>query len=308
MARISEYLIKPALLGLMILVGGQAFADSDLRGSSDYSDLERYPLSWIVEYQSDVLPDYLLALGKMKKKSGVIAPEASQRLSGLLRQITYRIPEGHSADEAFNFMTAQLSVLGADELFRCKSRQCGNSHQWANQVFGVSRLYGVDRTQSYVAAKLGEDYIALYTVKRGNKRVYLQLDVLSDEPEVKADTFLEVGRSEEISQEWSNAFAAEGSWLPLDFLTSQPTDEDVDVLIRQILPVIQAGEESLVVLGYSAVAEGAMLRSSVYADRVGKILIDNGVSADRLEVIAVGSVNAVTPPVQQGAVWLQLIK
>ena len=308
MVRMSEYLIKQVLLGLMILVASPAYAESDLRGSGDYSALERYPLSWIVEYRSDVVSDYLLALGKMKKKSGVIAPEASQRLSGLLRQITYRIPEGHSAAEAFDFIGDQLQGLGSEELFTCKSRQCGSSHQWANQIFGVSRLYGVDRTQSYMAVKLEGDYIALYTVKRGNKRVYLQLDVLSDESESNAESLIEAIQTDEGSQDWKKAFLTEGSWLPIDFLKSQTADEDVDALIRQILPDIQAGEGSLVVLGYSAAAEDAIARSFVYANRVGKSLIDNGVSAERLEIIAVGNVHVVMPPGQQGAVWLQLIR
>ncbi|WP_271273937.1 DUF4892 domain-containing protein [Aliamphritea hakodatensis] len=301
------YRIKRVLSGLMMLVAGSAFAESDLRGSSDYEGLKRYPLSWIVEYQSEASPDYLLALGKMKKKSGVIAPEASRRLSGQLRQITYRIPDGHSAEETFDFIVGQLQQQNAEELFRCQSRQCGNSHQWANQVFGVSRLYGVDRTQSYLAARLGGDFIAVYTVKRGNKRVYLQLDILSDKPEAAVETLAVSGEVGSAVSDWQADFETSGAWLPVDFVATA-SDDQIDASVRQILNKIQSDTRTLVVLGYSDLAEGALSRSSEYVARVERVLLENGVSPERLSIIASGNLSVVKAPEQQGAVWLQLME
>ena len=275
MILMSMYRIKRVLSGLMMLVAGSAFAESDLRGSSDYDGLKRYPLSWIVEYQSETSPDYLLALGKMKKKSGVIAPEASRRLSGQLRQITYRIPDGHSAVEAFDFIVGQLQQQKAEELFRCKSRQCGSSHQWANQVFGVSRLYGVDRTQSYIAVKLGGDYIAVYSVKRGNKRVYLQLDILSDKPPVAVEEPAISEDAESVTElpDWQERFTSRGAWLPVDFFAVTSGDDEVNASVRLILNAIQSDSRTLVVLGYSDLAEGALERSAEYVSRVEKVLL-----------------------------------
>ncbi len=308
MVRMNMYRVKQVLSGLMIFVAGSVFAEADLRGSSDYDGLKRYPLSWIVEYQAETSPDYQLALGKMKKKSGVIAPEKSRRLSGQLRQITYRIPEGHSAAEAFDFMAAQLQQQNAEELFRCKSRQCGNSHQWANQVFGVSRLYGVDRTQSYLAAKLGGDYIAVYSVIRGNKRVYLQLDILSDKSSEQVSDAASATETTKPVQDWQTAFSVGGAWLPLDFATSSLTDDEIEAVIRPILNDILADSRILVVMGYSVQTENGLSHSLEYAARVESVLLEKGVIRERVNLIGAGNLSVVKPPEQQGAVWLQLMQ
>ena len=151
---------------------------SDIRGSSDYGSFERFPRSTIVQYKEIENTDYRFVLGGLEKIDGVIAPEKEERLSGKLYQLTYRIPQNHSSEEVFSFFLAQLQDQGAIEQFNCQGRACGSSNQWANTIFKYSRLYGLDTTQRVATFKNNQRYFALYSVQRGNKKVYLRLDVL----------------------------------------------------------------------------------------------------------------------------------
>ena len=154
-----------------------ALAATDTSNASDYPNITRLPGSYIVKYENKTA-DYRLILGGLRKINGVLAPEVEQRLSGDLFQITYRIPEQFSAKDAFTSFEKQISALGAEVLFECVGRDCGSSNKWANNIFRYSRLYGVDSTQSFASYRLDNQYYSLYAVKRGNKRVYLRLDVL----------------------------------------------------------------------------------------------------------------------------------
>lgn len=163
---------------LFLFLSLNAQSASDVRGSSDYGSFERFPRSTIVQYKEISNADYRFVLGGLEKINGVIAPEKEERLTGRLIQLTYRIPQNHSPEEAYSFFSRQLKGRGAAELFNCQGRACGSSNQWANTIFKYSRLYGVDTTQRVASFKLDRRYFTLYSVQRGNKKVYLRLDVL----------------------------------------------------------------------------------------------------------------------------------
>jgi hypothetical protein len=127
--------------------------------------------------------EYVLALGSYKKAAGVWRLDRQQRLSGDLDRYTLELPEGHSAENGFDFYLDQLQNFNFRELFHCKSRDCGTSNSWANNHFKILQLYGLDQFQFYGAYEVttADDkpfYVSLYAVQRGNKRVYLQVDVL----------------------------------------------------------------------------------------------------------------------------------
>lgn len=168
---------------LLVVLNTQA---ADVRGAQDYQSIERFPRSNIVQYREANNLDYRLITGGLEKVNGIITPEAEQRLSGELVQLTYRIPANHSAEEAYLFLANQIINNGADELFSCQGRACGSSNQWANTIFKYSRLYGVDNSQWYGVFQSKGLYFTLYTVQRGNKRVYLRLEVL--ETDLKSQT------------------------------------------------------------------------------------------------------------------------
>ncbi|WP_067863938.1 DUF4892 domain-containing protein [Neptuniibacter marinus] len=154
-----------------------AVAEADLTNSSDYFQLERFPGSYIVQYDKKD-ENYRLILGGLKKIKGVVTPEKERRVTGELTQITYRIPELNTPDEAFSVLENQLIKLGATNLFKCTGRDCGSSNQWANAIFRYSRLYGLEESQTFASYRINNKYFSLYAVKRGNKRVYLRVEVL----------------------------------------------------------------------------------------------------------------------------------
>ncbi len=127
--------------------------------------------------------EYVIALGSYKKVAGAWRLDRQQRLSGDLERYTLELPEGHSAENGFDFYLDQLQNFNFRELFHCKSRDCGTSNSWANNHFKILQLYGLDQFQFYGAYEVttADDkpfYVSLYAIQRGNKRVYLQVDVL----------------------------------------------------------------------------------------------------------------------------------
>ncbi len=128
--------------------------------------------------------DYMVALGNYRKVRGLWRVE-ELRTSGELTRTTYRLPDNHSAREGFDFFARQLAQYPLRELYVCQSRDCGESNSWANNHFNVYQLYGLDQYQYYGAYELSlpEEtvYVTLYAVLRGNKRVYVQLEVLSSD-------------------------------------------------------------------------------------------------------------------------------
>ena len=188
------------LTGLILLLASfLVHAEDDIRGASDYPLLGRFAGSYIVQYSQQAERDYRFVLGGLEKINGVLAPEKEQRLSGQLTQITYRIPEYHNPEEAFRFIETQIEDQGGTRLFGCTGRDCGSSNQWANNIFRYSRLYGVDNTQSYAAYQLENRSIALYSVRRGNKRVYLRLEVLETAPSSTPESVSENNLPQQIS-------------------------------------------------------------------------------------------------------------
>ena len=175
-------------LGLYFLTYSNLInAANDVAGSEDIKELKRYPLSYIVEYDQRLAPEYRLALGTMKKVNGVLAPEKAEFIEGQLTRVTYRIPTGHQSAEVFRYFSDQLEGRSHKILFDCQGRKCGSSNAWANSQFGISKLYGIDREQSYRVVRLEEDApvtLVLYAVRRGNKRVYMHIDVIREKSAV----------------------------------------------------------------------------------------------------------------------------
>ncbi|WP_210395444.1 DUF4892 domain-containing protein [Motiliproteus sediminis] len=277
-----------------LLVSMAATARGDIPGSADPEGLERYPLSYIVEYQQQVSPEYRLALGPMKKVNGVISAERSRALAGALVRVTYRIPDGHGSEEAFGFMRQQLDNAGYRSLYLCEGRRCGSSNQWANTQFGIAQLYGLDRQQWYGAFEdvASQRVIALYAVQRGNKRVYLHLDLVKQGSNAASSSVVtsQLNRGERLYVELGD---------PLDSLAAS---------INQLLN--QQPGAVLRLVGHSNRGGDLAARiasSRVDAERVRDRLIVLGVPAVALEAHGVGDlVPAYDPSIP--AVRVELLK
>ncbi|MCP4598216.1 DUF4892 domain-containing protein [Neptuniibacter sp.] len=250
----------------LTLLSGLTMAASDIHNSSDLDSLERFPRSFIVQYEQKQNEDYRLVLGGLEKINGVLVTEKEKRLAGLLTQITYRIPENHSAQQAFNHFQRQLTQQGATELFFCSGRDCGSSNQWANSIFRYFRLYGVDKTQSFASYQLNNTYFSLYSVKRGNKRVYLRVDALASQVEEATDKLPNVSGVE-----------------------IQETDNDIQMIINYL----ESSPSASIWLAAFDLAAGSrseqLKRSETRLTEFKSVLIDAGVAVSRINVHPVGS-------------------
>ncbi|WP_299196895.1 DUF4892 domain-containing protein [uncultured Amphritea sp.] len=271
---------------LMLLLSFTVRAESDVSGSSDPHQLPRFPLSWIVSYNTRTVPEYALATGPMRKIGGIIAPELDKRIKGELTRITYRLPDIDTPDQAFNYYLKLLQSMQAKILFQCSSRQCGSSNQWANNYFEVAELYGLDRSQFFLSASAGNLQLALYTVKRGNRRVYVHIDLI--EPLKQTSETL----AADLQQQGFSWLNDSEQLEPLiDFMSNNP-------------------QQSILIGSYnkaSGVALDELLsRSSNAAVEVQDLLIEAGIEPARVSNVGVGPALPVSEIEQPAGVWIQL--
>jgi hypothetical protein len=168
----------------------QPVSAADLSGSQDPMGIERFPHSWIVNYENDdrFLPrEY--ALGRVDRTRRDVRVEHEVRASAAREWATYEMPAGTVPEDVISHY---MDRVGGDSLFSCRGRDCGRSNYWANNIFKQAILYGPDRGQFYFAGEYEETLIALYIIERGNKRIYAHLEVLRPESQIA------VGRNEEI--------------------------------------------------------------------------------------------------------------
>ncbi len=238
--------------------------------------------------------DYVFALGSYKKIAGSWRLDRQQRLSGNLTRYTVELPEGHSANNGFDFYLDQLQNFNLRELFHCTGRDCGTSNSWANNHFKILQLYGLDQFQQYGAYEVTNAdakpfYVALYAVQRGNKRVYMQLDVLH------VDSVNELGVAAN-PESIIRALESSGYYVFPDLLVSD-AQGSVSIKIKPahlqvLVDVLNAKPNwTLAVVGhdYAPVALAVQQKNSLaYAEQLKAALQEAGVKANRLVPYGLG--------------------
>lgn len=242
-----------------------------------------YPQAKEIESSESRTDDYLFTLGALKKINGQWRAEREQRLSGNLQRSTRELDSGHDVQQVFEFYRLQLLEKGARELFLCQARRCGSSNSWANNRFGIKQLYGLDQHQRYSAFALTDNgttrYVALYGILRGNKRSYLQIDMIDSQQVV------DIFSSREVIEK---QLEVRGAFVLSDFegaLSDEQLKALVDVLRRQRL-------WQIAVVGIDRQPgrlQEQMDRSSEVANTIEQRLVDAGVAQDRLHSEGIGS-------------------
>lgn len=119
-------------------------------------------------------------MGAVRKISGQLRMEGQVSGKGELSSLTWQLPVERSALEALATARQALQGQGAQVLFWCEARDCGESSLWANEILGNSRLYGSDDQQAFLllrqAAPNDDQLVALYSITRGNRRAYLHAE------------------------------------------------------------------------------------------------------------------------------------
>ena len=141
--------------------------------------IQPFPRAELVQQRQVHDADHGVVLGNIRRINNQMRAEREVRAVGDLLRVTWRVPEGHTATEAFLHAKQQLLSQPHTMLYFCEARECGSSSLWANQVFGFSRLYGPEDNQAYVAIRLDSQpqrFVSLYAITRGNRQAYLHLD------------------------------------------------------------------------------------------------------------------------------------
>ena len=153
---------------------------ADVPGSQDLPILPRMEDAQIVDYRPAVELERIYPLGSIRKISGQLRFDGQVTARGQTTSVTYELPPEHSSTEAFTAAREALQKQGAELLFWCQARDCGESSLWANEVFGNSKLYGADDQQAYLLLRLAtpqdNSLVALYSITRGNRKAYLHVE------------------------------------------------------------------------------------------------------------------------------------
>lgn len=257
--------------------------------------IENYANARVVFESNAKTDEYLLGLGSYKKTGGSWRADRQQRLSGNLARYTLELPAGHSASAGFAFYLDQLQNFNVRELFHCEGRDCGTSNSWANNHFKIQLLYGLDQFQQYgayevITADEKPFYIALYAVQRGNKRVYMQLDILHVDKVTElgiASSAESIIKSLSVSGYYVFPDVVGGDASGSGAIQIKPAHLQVliDVLTRQ-----SDWKVALVGHDYAGASLARQLKDSErYAGQLKAALQEKGVAPARLTTYGVGS-------------------
>jgi len=258
-------------------------------------NLQGYPDARTVFHSEGQEDRFLLALGAYKKVDSSWQVNRSQQLSGMLERTTFELPADHNAEAGFSFFKSQLDKYNLRELFHCKARDCGTSNSWANNHFKIIQLYGLDQHQFYGAYEITNAdekpfYVVLYAVVRGNKRAYVQLDVLHVN---KVNEFGVASSPETLSK----LLNTNGYFVFPDFV-SKDAQGSLHLQVKQAhiqaLASLLAAQPKLTLAlvghDYSAASiEQQQLDSKKNAEQIKAALVTAGVDAKRLQTFGVGS-------------------
>ncbi|AWM93660.1 DUF4892 domain-containing protein [Pseudomonas sp. 31-12] len=153
---------------------------ADVPGSQDLPIVPRMADAQIVDYRPAVELERIYPLGSIRKISGQLRFDGQVSARGQTTSVTYELPPEHSSNDAFTAAREALQKQGAELLFWCQARDCGESSLWANEVFTNAKLYGADDQQAYLLLRLAapqdNTLVALYSITRGNRKAYLHVE------------------------------------------------------------------------------------------------------------------------------------
>ncbi len=297
-SRLADALIVVPLMALSVLILMPnphnlyaSEATTDIPGSSDLDVLQRYPRSHIIAFENSAgAVPYTLILGSLKKIRNVLSPKKSRRVDGKVTRITYRIPDRIRSEDVFEHFKAQFAERG-EILFACQQRDCGSSEYWANSIFHRADLYGPDEHQFLLVGRFmvsGQQIlVTVYTIQRGNRRVYAHLEVVEAQLRAGMDaaTMLELLMSDGILH-------LEG--IRFDQHNRLVDNPQVINNLIELLNINSALEVYIVGHGGREKELGASMKLSAQrAEQLRSRLVQSGIAADRLSAQGIGPLGPV---------------
>ena len=144
--------------------------------------MPRFPDSEMTSLEFVEDTNYRLILSSLQRTRGLVSSENSEMLRGDITKIIYEVASEFSGQDVFEYFKKEASERNYKILFSCSGRECGSSNYWANDIFGNRVLYGPERNQYYsvfdAATEGREDFVAMYIITRGNRRVYVYFEFI----------------------------------------------------------------------------------------------------------------------------------
>lgn len=283
-------IIRLSLIGL--LTGFLSLVQQSVAQPAANELVDVYPRAEILEESKAEVMDYRLAAGSARRVGGRWAGDELRR-DGMLSRITLQIPEGHEPEDVFRYYRQHLMAADARALYQCRERNCGSSNSWANDVFELKLLYGLDQNQYYgLFEAVGEGdllkYVAVYTVRRGNRRVYAHLEILETE---QASSAAAASNPAAIIEQLREQGFYPLAGLQLEGSELSMQDAHVQALVQGLASDRRL---NLRIVGhdYSERPLPEQLeRSRRFAEQLRQQLIAAGVAENRLEAHGIGSLS-----------------
>ena len=257
--------------------------------------LKDYPNARLERSEQEVRQNHPVIVNRMKKVNGVVTSDDARWLEGTLTRKLYQLPQGQGSQSGLDFFADQFRGLGVKELFSCQSFSCGESNFWANDIFNIALLYGQNRQQHYfIGEKLGT-YYSVYSVRRGNGRIYALVDVFRSQNN---------NRPEDISLDQLTRRGFH------DLYISGPIADSA--ALERLQELLQKNGDINLVLQVQGILPGNLQeydrQYALHQTRGQKILqklIDKGIDSGRLRVQTATSVSAAAK-VPEDSIWLRI--
>lgn len=271
---------------------------SDIPGSSDLSDVSRPLGSDIVRYAQGIRSAIRFPLERVERVNNRLVIDKELDIEGRVTDITYRLDPRQVYGAYMKDLETALKSIGADILFSCKSRGCGNSGLWANSLFKVRELYGPSDKQEYLAAKLpgaSASYFSAYGIERGNRRQYVHIRLV------------EVGVTDAALKVVPVLISTGSVELPVIFSGNRVSPESRAGITKIALALKKIDPSELAIVAFRSVTPGGTLNDAIdqskaraehvqgllrdagfkvpHAYGLGPLVSPGGLSPDRVEIV-----------------------
>lgn len=250
--------------------------------------------------------EYLLALGVLKKVNAEWITEKERVVPGTVFRTTVELAPHTSESSALKRLEEEAKLQNGYLIFACDGLDCGSSNAWANTRFEIKQLYGMDQSQAYRVWEFASDeghFIGVgYTVKRGNKRVYAQVDVVAVSDKLRYVPMVSTSKAITTSLSQQGYFVFRGFDLTNGLFTLDAAHVAPIVKALRSKPLLK-----LKVVGhdYSEVDDAVREQKSLaYAQALIDALVEQGVNENRLSAHGLGGL---APQGMEGSIRLVLV-
>lgn len=257
--------------------------------------LKAFPNAQLERSEQETRQNHPVIINRMKKVNGVVTSDDASWLEGALFRKLYQLPQGQTSEAGYDFFVEQFRALGTKELFSCSSFSCGESNYWANDIFNIALLYGQNRQQHYYIGEKRGTYYSVYSVRRGNGRIYTLVDIFRGQND---------DRSEDISLEQltrrgyydlyiSGPLADSHVLKRLEELLKQNRDINLLLQVQGVLP------------GNLADFDRQRETMQSQGQQILQTLVNEGIESNRLRVQTAASVSAIAE-LPADTLWLRV--